>query len=412
MIPKVGGHADSSVGDPIAAWLIQNAEALGMQYLIWNRMRWSGGQRPAFAPYTGGRPHDDHIHLELNRDGAAMRTAWFRSHPPPHTCVHLETALPRNRRWGRRLGWLSRLHDLLPLLGVHDRTPDQTTFAFALAKWQLTRGLTPDGVLGPRTWRLLRRELETGFPSAPSMEASVSGVQQDPWVARSMDERAGYVMQRLVQVYGLTSNGAAGLTGNLVAESGLLPSRIEGRRSGSPLRTKDHCGRWRNFSPQEVMARRPCGRGVDCRGCPGPRLPGVGLAQWSYPSRRAGLFRHAYQGGIRGAAVLFDMDAQLDYLVWELRNRFSRLHRLLRRPGVSLGETTWRVLRDFERPAPIVQNPTGAAAQRVFRRRMGKAMRALEVYCRQWPPMPASPRELVDQWPRERPGGAWREAGY
>lgn len=405
MIPRVRGQANSAVGDPIAAWLIRHARELGMQYLIWNRVRWSGQRRPAFAPYTGGRPHDDHIHLELNRDGASARTAWFRNHPPPYTCVHPARALPRNRRLGRRLGWLSRLDSFLPLLGFHDMTPDETTFAFALARWQLARGLKPDGILGPRTWRRLRREMAEGTAQqGAATENPAAGVQQDPWLARSMDQRVQHVMDRLVDVHGLSLNGAAGLTGNLIAESGLLPSRIEGSPPASPMRARDHCGRWRDFTPQEVMSRRPCARGADCGSCPGPRLPGIGLAQWTYPSRRAGLFRHPYRGRALGPAVLFDMDAQLDYLAWELRNRFSRLHRLLSRPGVPLRETTWRVLLDFERPAPIVRDPRSAASRRTFRRRMENARRARELYCQGHPRACGGSREMTESRWQGPPG--------
>jgi hypothetical protein len=67
------------VGDPIANWLVRNAQALGMQYLIWNRVRWSGsrsGRKDAL--YGGPNPHIDHIHAELNRDGARRQTAWFQ----------------------------------------------------------------------------------------------------------------------------------------------------------------------------------------------------------------------------------------------------------------------------------------------------------------------------------------------
>lgn len=80
MIPTVGGRANSAVGDPIANWLILNAAALGIQYLIWNRVSWGGSRRaPKDRSYTGPNPHIDHIHVELNNDGAQRKTAWFRS---------------------------------------------------------------------------------------------------------------------------------------------------------------------------------------------------------------------------------------------------------------------------------------------------------------------------------------------
>lgn len=83
MIPTVSGRANSAVGDPIANWLVQNASALGIQYIIWNRTKWSGSRTGRkHGRYGGPSPHTDHIHVELNRDGAARRTAWFQQRAP------------------------------------------------------------------------------------------------------------------------------------------------------------------------------------------------------------------------------------------------------------------------------------------------------------------------------------------
>jgi hypothetical protein len=80
MIPQVGGRANTAVGDPIANWLVQNAQSIGVQYIIWNRTKWSGsysGRKD--GPYGGPVPHTDHIHAEVNKDGAARSTPWFSS---------------------------------------------------------------------------------------------------------------------------------------------------------------------------------------------------------------------------------------------------------------------------------------------------------------------------------------------
>lgn len=79
MIPKVSGRANKAVGDPIANWLVKNGEALGVQYIIWNRTKWNGSRSGRkHGSYGGPSPHTDHIHVELNRDGANLKTAWFR----------------------------------------------------------------------------------------------------------------------------------------------------------------------------------------------------------------------------------------------------------------------------------------------------------------------------------------------
>lgn len=78
MISPVNGRANSTIGDPIANWLVRNAAEIGVQYIIWNRVRWSGSRMPRVAPYGGPNPHTDHIHVELNLDGARRRTPWFQ----------------------------------------------------------------------------------------------------------------------------------------------------------------------------------------------------------------------------------------------------------------------------------------------------------------------------------------------
>jgi hypothetical protein len=78
-IPMVQGRANSAVGDPIANWLVQNAEAIGIQLVIWNRTQWKPyvTSGPKVSEYRGPNPHTDHIHAEITRDSAARATPWF-----------------------------------------------------------------------------------------------------------------------------------------------------------------------------------------------------------------------------------------------------------------------------------------------------------------------------------------------
>ncbi|HEX3139904.1 MAG TPA: hypothetical protein VHQ87_07605, partial [Rhizobacter sp.] len=80
MIPTVGGKANGAVGDRIANWLVENAQAIGVQYIIWNHVRWAASYAAGrkVAPYTGPVPHIDHIHVEINNAGAARSTPWFQ----------------------------------------------------------------------------------------------------------------------------------------------------------------------------------------------------------------------------------------------------------------------------------------------------------------------------------------------
>lgn len=111
------------------------------------------------------------------------------------------------------------------------------------------------------------------------------------------------------------------------------------------MRAQDTSGVVVDFTAQEVMDR---GRGR------GPRLPGVGLAQWTWGPRRQGLFRHSFQGQVLGGRILFDMDAQVDYLVEELRRGYPRVDAVLRRPDVTVDEACDEVLYRFETPGSVL----------------------------------------------------------
>lgn len=79
MLPLHAGAADNDLGDPIGEWLIEHAELIGIQYIIWDRWTWMA-ERPDGSKdreYGGTHPHHDHLHVELSLAGAAMRTPWF-----------------------------------------------------------------------------------------------------------------------------------------------------------------------------------------------------------------------------------------------------------------------------------------------------------------------------------------------
>lgn len=73
--------ADNDLGDPLANWLLEHAQELGLQVIIWDNMIWSSGRAPGerLYVYTNTHKHHDHLHIELNPDGAALQTPWFSS---------------------------------------------------------------------------------------------------------------------------------------------------------------------------------------------------------------------------------------------------------------------------------------------------------------------------------------------
>jgi hypothetical protein len=62
---------------PARNWAV--ARAMGIQELIWNHRIWTSYHHSeGWRAYTGPNPHTDHIHIGLNRAGAAKRTSFWR----------------------------------------------------------------------------------------------------------------------------------------------------------------------------------------------------------------------------------------------------------------------------------------------------------------------------------------------
>jgi MYXO-CTERM domain-containing protein len=81
MLPTIGddAEADNDLGDPVGEFLIENAETLGVQFIIWDRWDWMAA-RPAGEKgkaYTGAHPHNDHVHVELSAMAAMQTADWF-----------------------------------------------------------------------------------------------------------------------------------------------------------------------------------------------------------------------------------------------------------------------------------------------------------------------------------------------
>ncbi len=56
-------------GDEIRNVLINNAEVLGIQRVIWNRKTWAPNT-DGWRDYTGENPHTDHLHVEINLEAS------------------------------------------------------------------------------------------------------------------------------------------------------------------------------------------------------------------------------------------------------------------------------------------------------------------------------------------------------
>ncbi|WP_159011890.1 phage tail tip lysozyme [Streptomyces sp. NRRL F-5123] len=214
-----------------------------------------------------------------------------------------------------------------------------------------------------------------GPGNAPAAVAVVPSAGD--WTKVGNDDRMLYCMRQLVDRYGYPPAGAAGIVGNLWAESAVLPNRIEGSSPSTPMRAKNFAGVTTNFTAVQIMDRKPPDQG--------PKLPGVGLAQWTSPSRRSGLFRHVYNGVALGTDVLSNMDAQLDYFDRELRTSYSGVRQVLSGQAVSVEAASDEVVYNYEIPGAILSGHsklprTDARVQTVFKQRRSPSNRALTAY--------------------------------
>ena len=124
--------------------------------------------------------------------------------------------------------------------------------------------------------------------------------------------------------------GAAGLMGNLYAESGLRPDNLQntyakklGMTDASYTAAVDD-GSYSNFVRDSA---------------------GYGLAQWTYWSRKQNLLAHAKEKG----ASIGNLDMQLDFLMKELATYTTVIKTL--RAATSVKEASDIVLTKYERPA-------------------------------------------------------------
>jgi len=128
---------------------------------------------------------------------------------------------------------------------------------------------------------------------------------------------------------GYTKAGAAGLMGNLKAESGIESVIYErayrsklGYISDQEYVNRVNNGQYTNFVHDSV---------------------GFGLAQWTYYSRKQNLY-NTCKGQIGS------LNCQLKYLVAEIKSDFSGVNSKLRSSN-SVSDCALKVLFDFERPA-------------------------------------------------------------
>ena len=76
-IPMSGGSADNTKGDAVANYLVEHAEELQIQYMIWDRTQWrANGTNDRL--YSGPHPHNDHIQVEITNEAANLTAPWYQ----------------------------------------------------------------------------------------------------------------------------------------------------------------------------------------------------------------------------------------------------------------------------------------------------------------------------------------------
>lgn len=130
---------------------------------------------------------------------------------------------------------------------------------------------------------------------------------------------------------GLNDFGAAGLMGNLFAESGLIPTNLQNTYekkfglSDSEYTSAVDNGTYKNFVHDSA---------------------GYGLAQWTFWSRKQSLYSFAKNQG----KSIGDLNMQLDFLMKELSESYGSVLSVLKN-ATSVLEASNAVLLQFERPA-------------------------------------------------------------
>lgn len=140
-----------------------------------------------------------------------------------------------------------------------------------------------------------------------------------------------------LKAQGLNDFGAAGLMGNLQAESGLIPNNLQNSFENAPAKTGGV-----SYTDASYTAAVDKGTYANFAG----DRAGYGLAQWTYPTRKQALFN--FVKTMRRS--IGDLEAQLGFLITELAGSFPRVLAVLK-SAASVREASDCVLLDFERPA-------------------------------------------------------------
>lgn len=139
-----------------------------------------------------------------------------------------------------------------------------------------------------------------------------------------------YFMEKIGNPYGV-----AGLMGNLEAESGLYPDRVQG-----DIPYSDYSKEYTADVDAGTISESDFVNN-------GPNGGGYGLAQWTYYTRKQALYNLCKSGGY---SSIGSIELACDYLWYELQNSFTGVLSILK-SATSVRVASDTVLHDFENPA-------------------------------------------------------------
>ena len=158
-----------------------------------------------------------------------------------------------------------------------------------------------------------------------------------------MDKFAKHVWNVLISA-GMTQAGAAGMMGNMQAESGLRPDRVE----ILCLQRLREAGRlYTDATYTAFVDDGTINRENFLHPLPGKQY-GYGLCQWTSPGRKAGLYDLARSEKVS----IGDGSMQIRYLISELKTAYKPVWAVLTRTN-SVQEAAETVLKQFEIPADV-----------------------------------------------------------
>ena len=143
---------------------------------------------------------------------------------------------------------------------------------------------------------------------------------------------------------GCTPAGACGLMGNLYAESALDPGAVE---ILCLKRLKEAGKLYTNATYAAFVDDGTISKESFLNPLPG-KMYGYGLAQWTWPERKAGLYDLARSR----KTSISDLGTQMDYLIAELKDSYSKVWKILTTTG-SVRTAAETVLKEYERPAKV-----------------------------------------------------------